>query len=296
MSHIAVLISNPKNPAVTHKTALAMKALLPAAGEVVTLDDDIASEIPFALPAGTDARSLAETLRATLDAADVAILPALNRRKRLFVADMDSTMIEQECIDELAAFVGLKEHVAKITERAMRGEIEFAPALRERVALLKDLPATVVDDVLQKTIRLMPGGRSLVMTMKKHGAYTCLVSGGFTVFTSKIASQTGFDENRGNRLVIEGGKFSGKVEEPILGSEAKLASLKELAASRQIALEDSLAVGDGANDLPMLRAAGLGVAYRAKPAVAAAADIQIERGDLTALLYLQGYRREEFAA
>jgi phosphoserine phosphatase len=295
MSHIAVLISNPENPAVTHHAALAAKALLPAAGDVVTLDDDIASEIPFVLPAGADTKALAETLRAILPAADAAILPVANRRKRLFVADMDSTMIEQECIDELAAFVGLKEHVANITERAMRGEIEFAPALRERVALLKDLPATVVDDVLQKTIRLTPGGRSLVMTMKKHGAYTCLVSGGFTVFTSKIAAKIGFDENRGNRLVVEGGKFSGKVEEPILGSEAKLASLKELAASRHIGLEDALAVGDGANDLPMLRAAGLGVAYRAKPAVAAAADIQIERGDLTALLYLQGYRREEFA-
>jgi phosphoserine phosphatase len=219
----------------------------------------------------------------------------LNRKKRLFVADMDSTMIEQECVDELAAFAGLKEHVARITERAMRGELEFPPALRERVALLKDLPATVVDDVLQKHIRLMPGGRTLVMTMKKHGAYTCLVSGGFTLFTGKIAAKIGFDEHRGNRLVVEGGKLSGKVEEPILGSEAKLAALKEIATKLKIELADTLAVGDGANDLPMLRAAGLGVAYRAKPAVAAEAAASIEHGDLTALLYLQGYRREEFA-
>ncbi|HWK01530.1 MAG TPA: phosphoserine phosphatase SerB [Xanthobacteraceae bacterium] len=296
MSHIAVLISNPETPAVTPDAVRAARALLSAPGEPVMLDGDIASEIPFVLPAGADARALTETLRAKLPAADIAILPAANRRKRLFVADMDSTMIRQECIDELAAFAGLKEHVAKITERAMRGEIEFAPALRERVALLKNLPATIVDEVLQKTIRLMPGGRSLVMTMKKHGAYTCLVSGGFTVFTSKIAAQIGFDENRGNRLVVEDGRFSGKVEEPILGSEAKLASLRELAAGQDIGLEDSLAVGDGANDLPMLQAAGLGVAYYAKPAVAAAAAIRIERGDLTALLYLQGYRREEFAA
>ncbi len=296
MSHIAVLISNPKNPVVTQNAVRAAAALLPAPGEAVRLDGDIAAEIPFALPAGTDTQALTETLRAALLDADVAILPALNRRKRLFVADMDSTMIEQECIDELAAFAGLKDHVAKITERAMRGEIEFALALRERVALLKSLPATVVDDVLQKTIRLMPGGRALVMTMKKHGAYTCLVSGGFTVFTSKIAAKIGFDENRGNRLIVEGGKFTGKVEEPILGSEAKLASLNELAAQQGLTLADALAVGDGANDLPMLRAAGLGVAYRAKPAVAAAARIRIERGDLTALLYLQGYRREEFAA
>jgi phosphoserine phosphatase len=296
MSHVAVLISNPAAPAVTPETVRTARALLPAPGEAVTLDRDIASEIPFMLPAGADATALAETLRAALPAVDAAILPAGNRRKRLFVADMDSTMIRQECIDELAAFAGLKEHVAKITERAMRGEIEFAPALRERVALLKDLPASIVDEVLHNTIRLMPGGRALVTTMKQHGAYTCLVSGGFTVFTSKIAAQIGFDENRANRLLIENGKFSGKVEEPILGSEAKLASLNQLAASRGLALADTLAVGDGANDLPMLRAAGLGVAYYAKPAVAAAAATRIERGDLTALLYLQGYRREEFTA
>jgi phosphoserine phosphatase len=296
MSHIATLISNQKNPAVTRKVALAAKALLPGADDIVTLDGEIASEIPFTLSSGADARTLADTLRAALGAIDVVIQPAANRKKRLFVADMDSTMIEQECVDELAAFVGLKEHVARITERAMRGEIDFPPALRERVALLKDLPATVIDDVLQKHIKLMPGGRTLVMTMKKHGAYTCLVSGGFTLFTGKIAAQIGFDEHRGNRLVIESGKLSGEVEEPILGSEAKLAALKDLAEKQHVDLRDTLAVGDGANDLPMLRASGLGVAYRAKPAVAAEAAARIEHGDLTALLYLQGYRREEFAA
>jgi len=295
MSHIATLISNPKNPAVTRKVAIAAKALLPGAGDIATLDGEIASEIPFSLPADSATRPLADTLRAALGQIDVVIQPAVNRKKRLFVADMDSTMIEQECVDELAAFAGLKEHVARITERAMRGEIEFPPALRERVALLKDLPATVVDDVLQKHIRLMPGGPTLVMTMKKQGAYTCLVSGGFTLFTGKIAAKIGFDEHRGNRLVVEGGKLAGTVEEPILGSEAKLAALKELAAKLKIELADTLAVGDGANDLPMLRAAGLGVAYRAKPAVAAEAAARIEHGDLTALLYLQGYRREEFA-
>ena len=295
MSHIATLISNPKNPAVTRKVAIAAKALLPGAGDIATLDGEIASEIPFSLPADSATRPLADTLRAALGQIDVVIQPAVNRKKRLFVADMDSTMIEQECVDEIAAFAGLKEHVARITERAMRGEIEFPPALRERVALLKDLPATVVDDVLQKHIRLMPGGPTLVMTMKKQGAYTCLVSGGFTLFTGKIAAKIGFDEHRGNRLVVEGGKLAGTVEEPILGSEAKLAALKELAAKLKIELADTLAVGDGANDLPMLRAAGLGVAYRAKPAVAAEAAARIEHGDLTALLYLQGYRREEFA-
>jgi phosphoserine phosphatase len=274
---------------------MAAKALLPGADDIVTLDGEIASEIPFTLSSGADARTLADTLRAALGAIDVVIQPAANRKKRLFVADMDSTMIEQECVDELAAFVGLKEHVARITERAMRGEIDFPPALRERVALLKDLPATVIDDVLQKHIKLMSGGRTLVMTMKKHGAYTCLVSGGFTLFTGKIAAQIGFDEHRGNRLVIESGKLSGEVEEPILGSEAKLAALKDLAEKQHVDLRDTLAVGDGANDLPMLRASGLGVAYRAKPAVAAEAAARIEHGDLTALLYLQGYRREEFA-
>lgn len=295
MSHIAALISNPKNPAVTRDAVEVAKALLPGAGAVATLDGEIASEIPFTSPAGADTRALTETLRAVLGAIDVVIQPDSNRRKRLLVADMDSTMIEQECIDELADFAGLKAHVAAITERAMRGEIEFASALRERVALLKDLPATVVDDVLRKHIRLMPGGRALIMTMRKHGAYTCLVSGGFTLFTGKIAAQIGFDENRGNRLMIEGGKLTGKVGEPILGSEAKLASLKELAGKLNLDLRETLAVGDGANDLPMLRAAGLGVAYRAKPAVAAEAAARVTHGDLTALLYLQGYRREEFA-
>lgn len=295
MSHIAALISNPKNPAVTRDAVEVAKALLPGAGAPATLDGEIASEIPFTSPAGADTRALTETLRAVLGAIDVVIQPDSNRRKRLLVADMDSTMIEQECIDELADFAGLKAHVAAITERAMRGEIEFASALRERVALLKDLPATVVDDVLRKHIRLMPGGRALIMTMRKHGAYTCLVSGGFTLFTGKIAAQIGFDENRGNRLMIEGGKLTGKVGEPILGSEAKLASLKELAGKLNLDLRETLAVGDGANDLPMLRAAGLGLAYRAKPAVAAEAAARVTHGDLTALLYLQGYRREEFA-
>jgi phosphoserine phosphatase len=296
MSHIATLISNPKNPAVTRKAAMAAKAQLPGAGDPAILDGQIAAEIPFVLPPGTGMPGLVESLRTALGAIDVVIQPAANRKKRLFVADMDSTMIEQECVDELAAFVGLKEHVARITERAMRGEIDFPPALRERVALLKDLPATVIDDVLQKNIKLMPGGRTLVMTMKKHGAYTCLVSGGFTLFTGKIAAKIGFEEHRGNRLVIESGKLSGEVEEPILGSEAKLAALKELGTKLGVELGDTLAVGDGANDLPMIRAAGLGVAYRAKPAVAAEAAARIEHGDLTALLYLQGYRREEFAA
>ena len=203
-------------------------------------------------------------------------------------------MIGQECIDELADFVGLREKVAAITERAMRGEIAFEPALRERVALLTGLDAKVVDEAIEHRITLTPGGKALVRTMRAHGAYAALVSGGFTVFTTRIAEMIGFDENRANELLIMGGKFLGAVREPILGKAEKLATLLELAARHELAMEETLAIGDGANDLAMLEAAGLGVAYRAKPAVAAAAQARVDHGDLTALLYAQGFRIEEF--
>jgi phosphoserine phosphatase len=203
-------------------------------------------------------------------------------------------MIGQECIDELADLVGLKEHVAAITERAMRGEIEFEPALRERVALLKGLPVSVIDDVIARRIRLTPGGRALVQTMRRNGAYTCLVSGGFTLFTGPIAAKIGFNENRGNTLLADNSTFAGRVAEPILGREAKLTTLNELRARFGLASTDTLAVGDGANDLAMIEAAGLGVAYHAKPKVAAAAHARIDHGDLTALLYCQGYARSDF--
>jgi phosphoserine phosphatase len=207
---------------------------------------------------------------------------------------MDSTMIGQECIDELADFAGLKAHVAAITDRAMRGEIEFEPALRERVALLKDMPVSVVDDVLAKRITPTPGGRELVMTMRAHGAYSCLISGGFTLFTTAVAARLGFQENRANELIVHDGKFTGEVGEPILGRAAKLATLIELVESFDLDDIDTLVVGDGANDLGMIQHAGLGVAYHAKPAVAATAAARIDHGDLTALLYAQGYGREEF--
>jgi phosphoserine phosphatase len=222
------------------------------------------------------------------------VQPVAHRRKRLFLADMDSTMIGQECIDELADYVGLKREVSAITERAMRGEIAFEPALRERVALLKGLPVGVVDEIIERRVTLMPGGRTLVQTMRAHGAYTCLVSGGFTAFTGPIAARIGFDEHRSNRLVVEGEALAGRVEEPILGREAKLATLIELRDRLGLKREEALAVGDGANDLAMLGEAGLGVAYRAKPAVATAAHARIEHGDLTALLYLQSYRADQF--
>ena len=226
---------------------------------------------------------------------DIVVQPQAVRRKKLLLADMDSTMIGQECIDELADFAGLKAHVAAITERAMRGEIEFEPAVRERVALSKGLPVGVVDEVLKTRIRPTPGGRELVMTMRAHGAYTCLISGGFTLFTRAIADQIGFQENRANRLKVGDGRLTGEVEEPILGRAAKLATLIELTESFDLDDIDTLAVGDGANDLDMIRHAGLGVAYHAKPAVSAAAAARIDHGDLTALLYAQGYRRDEFA-
>ncbi len=204
-------------------------------------------------------------------------------------------MIGQECVDELADYAGLKAHVASITERAMRGEIEFEPALRERVALLKGLPVSVVDEVLAKRITPTPGGRELVATMRAHGAYTCLISGGFTLFTSAVAAMIGFQENRANQLLVADGKLTGEVAEPILGRAAKLATLIELRESFDLDDIDTLAVGDGANDLVgMIEHAGLGVAYHAKPAVAAAAAARIDHGDLTALLYAQGYRRDEF--
>ena len=226
---------------------------------------------------------------------DVAVQPAGPRRKRLFLADMDSTMIEQECIDELADFVGLKPQVSAITERAMRGEIAFEPALRERVALLRGLPTDIVEEIIAERITLTPGGRELVATMRRDGAHTCLVSGGFTIFTGPIGETIGFDEDRSNLLLTEGEVLAGKVAEPILGREAKLATLVELRDKLGLGTEDVMAVGDGANDLAMLGEAGVGVAFHAKPAVAAAAHVRIDHGDLTALLYLQGYRREEFA-
>ena len=218
-----------------------------------------------------------------------------HRRKRLLLADMDSTMIRQECIDELAGMIGLKDHVAAITERAMRGEIAFEPALRERVALLKDLPVGAIDDLIRDRIEPMPGGRTLVRTMRAHGAHTCLVSGGFTLFTGPIGATIGFDETHANTLGVSGGRLTGTVAEPIVGKEAKRAMLVSLRERLGLSAPETMAVGDGANDLAMLGEAGLGVAFRAKPAVAAAARARIEHGDLTALLYLQGYTAAEFA-
>jgi phosphoserine phosphatase len=297
MTHVATLISNPARPAVDEHALARAASLLAQAQAPVWLDPGVAADIPFTAPADNDNRAQAEALRAAVGdmPVDVVVQAAGARRKRLFVADMDSTMIGQECIDELADFVGLKAHVSAITERAMRGEIAFEPALRERVALLKGLSGRVIDEVIATRITLMPGGRALVATMRAHGAHTCLVSGGFTLFTDRVAALVGFHENRANRLIVGAdGSLAGKVSEPILGREAKLAVLIELRDRFGLAKADTLAVGDGANDLAMLDEAGLGVAYHAKPLVAAAAHARIAHGDLTALLYLQGYRHDEF--
>ena len=227
---------------------------------------------------------------------NVIAADAATRRKRLLVADMDSTIIQQECIDEMADVLGLKPRIAAITERAMRGELEFEAALRERLALLAGIELVALESLYHDRIRLMPGAKALIATMRASGAHTALVSGGFTFFTSRVASAVGFHEDHANTLAAANGRLTGSVVGPILGREAKLATLERLRARHGLAPSDTLAVGDGANDLDMIRAAGLGVAYRAKPVVAAEAGAEITHGDLTALIYLQGYTRAEIMA
>lgn len=296
MTHVATLISTSAIAPLDADAVRVALDLLPTAVEIRWLDPGVAADILFSVENGNDNRTLSNQIRQKLAerGIDVVVQPAENRRKRLFLADMDSTMIGQECIDELADFVGSKAHVAAITERAMRGEIAFAPALMERVALLAGLHVDVIDKVIAERISLTPGARTLVATMRANGAYTCLVSGGFTLFTNKIAAMIGFDEARANELVVAAdGRLTGSVKEPILGRDAKLSTLIELRERFRFGKATTLVAGDGANDLAMIEEAGLGVAYHAKPAVAEAAAARIDHCDLTALLYVQGYRREE---
>ncbi|MGO7212555.1 phosphoserine phosphatase SerB [Rhizobium ruizarguesonis] len=295
MALVATLVANPSNPVLTPEIAEQAAKAVNASG-LYWLADGIACDI--ALRDGTDVQTAEANILAVISSApiDLVIQEQETRRKNLLIADMDSTMIGQECIDELAAEVGLKEKVATITARAMNGEIAFEPALRERVALLKGLPISVVDKVIAKRITLTPGGPELIATMKSKGHYTALVSGGFTVFTSRIAATLGFDENRANTLLEDGGILSGFVAEPILGKQAKVDALNEISARLGISPEEAIAVGDGANDLGMLHLAGAGVALHAKPAVAAEAQMRINHGDLTALLYIQGYRKTDFVS
>jgi phosphoserine phosphatase len=303
MTFVATLISNPAAPSLDAAAIDRARGALPSAQAPTWLDPGIAADIPFTgsqeHKEANGKHALADRVRAALAGApvDVLLQPTSARRKQLFLADMDSTMIRQECIDELADYVGVKPQVAAITERAMRGEIEFAPALRERVALLKGLPASVVDEVIAERIRLTPGARTLVATLRKNGVYTCLVTGGFTLFTQRIAAMIGFHENHANTLILDaGGRLTGEVAEPIFGRDAKLATLIRLTRRLGIAPDATLVAGDGANDIAMIQAAGLGVAYHAKPSIAKAAAARIDHGDLTALLYAQGYRREEFVS
>ena len=291
MKYTAVLVGNRTSAGLAASLAAAAASAASGSG-LRWLADGLAAE--FDLDADGHADPEAAIRAALADApVDVAVLPAADRRKRLLIADMDSTIIGCECIDELADFAGVKDEVAAITERAMRGELDFPEALRHRVSLLKGLPLTALQRAYDERVRLNPGARTLVRTMRAAGAVTALISGGFTFFTGLVGAAAGFAFNRANTLREADGVLTGEVDEPILGREAKLAALNDLAAQNDIPPALTLAVGDGANDLAMIGAAGLGVAYRAKPVVAAAADARLEYADLTALLYAQGYTGDE---
>jgi phosphoserine phosphatase len=261
------------------------------------IEQDVALDLTFAPAAelSFDDRSiLADALRENEVALDVLVQPVEHRSKRLLVADMDSTMITVECIDELADFAGLKTEVAAVTEAAMRGELDFEAALDARVALLEGMDESMIDRCRQERVRPTPGARELVRTMRERGGYCLLVSGGFTRFAEPVADLIGFDRAMANVLIVEDGRLTGLVRRPVVGAEAKREALLAAAAELGIGVEEALAVGDGANDLPMIRAAGLGIAYHAKPVLAEAADARIDHNDLTALLYAQGIPRSEW--
>jgi phosphoserine phosphatase len=286
MDSVLVLIASPGSGAIAGDVIAALRDL--GGAEPHWLAPGEAAEVPaFArLP-----EFLVDLRKHPIDAALVSIH---NRRKRLLIADMDSTMIEQECIDELGIAAGAGERIKDITIRAMRGELDFDGALKERVAHLKGLDAAIIGKIIRERITYMPGGPTLIATMKAHGAYTALVSGGFLPFTAAVAARLGFDENRANELIVRDGKLSGEVGLPILGQQAKVESLHRIAAKLGIEPADAIAVGDGANDLAMLSEAGLGVALHAKPHVQDGSLLRINHGDLTALLYLQGYAKSQF--
>ena len=281
------------NPAGAPLDAALPEALRNAWGgrDVIWLAPDVAAEFEVETVPATVADVRADLSRMGVD---LVVQPSAGRRKAMLIADMDSTMIEQECIDELADVAGVGEKVSEITARAMNGELDFDGALKERLSLLKGLDSAVIETVLSERITYTPGGRTLIATMKAHGAFALLVSGGFTAFTDRVAAHLGFDAHRANRLLIEDGRLTGAAAEPILGRDAKVAALEEFTAARGIGPADVIAVGDGANDLGMIERAGTGVALHAKPSVAAVAPHRIDHGDLTALLYIQGYSRDDF--
>tara|TARA_R110002049_G_scaffold44333_6_gene130200 strand:- start:57899 stop:58774 length:876 start_codon:yes stop_codon:yes gene_type:complete len=289
--YTAVLLTSPTTPTLDPALVESLRNAW-GGGDAVWLAPDVAAE--FALGAMPANRwEVWQSCQAL--GVDLVVVPTTGRRKQMLLADMDSTMIEQECIDELAEEAGVGARVKEITARAMNGELDFDGALKERVALLKGLHVSVIDKVLAERITLMPGGRTLLATMKRDGAYAGLVSGGFTAFTAKVAGLLGFDENRANTLLVQDDVLVGEVGMPILGREAKVTALEEISARLGLAEDQVIAVGDGANDLGMLQRAGMGVALHAKPAVAAQCDLRINFGDLTALLYIQGYARDDFA-
>lgn len=289
MSHVVVVIAQAGqlDPALVESLRNAW-----GGGDVLWLAPDEAAEFPIAAPPPNQWQ-VWEDLQALR--VDLAVLARANRRKRLLIADMDSTMIGQECIDELADEAGFGDRVRAITARAMNGELDFDSALKERVRLLRGLDRAVIDRVLEQRITLTPGGPDLLATMKTGGAQTALVSGGFTDFTQAVAAKLGFDTHRANQLMWDKDTLTGEVATPILGRDAKVTALHELTAQHGILPQDAIAVGDGANDLGMLHTAGMGVALHAKPSVAAACDLRINFGNLTALLFLQGFAKSDFA-
>lgn len=297
MQYVLTLTCDPTRPILVQAHADAARDALSAWGathiETTWLSPGRALDLVFEAPAidGAEAGIRAALLGL---AVDINAQPAAGRRKRLLIADMDSTIITDESLDELADFIGIKDQVAPVTARAMRGEIDFDTALRDRVRLLAGHPTSLLDRLLEERIHLTGGAEALVRTMVANGAFTALVSGGFTFLTEAVAAKVGFATHRGNVLLTRDGTLTGEVGEPILGKEAKLESLREFCAAEGLALDQTMAVGDGANDIPMLSGAGTGVAFHAKPAVAAAAQFTVDHGDLTALLYLQGYRDTEF--
>ncbi len=296
MEHVATLIAAPDSGHLTSDLAAQAAAALAAAGASVAEPDWLAPgeacDLAFG---GPDPTAAAAALRTALERAplDIGVLAAAGRRKQLLVADMESTIIAEEMLDEIAERLGLAERIAPITARAMAGELDFAEALEARVGLLAGQPAGLLDEVAQ-VITLNPGARILVQTMRGTGAVTALVSGGFTHFTAQVRAACGFDQDRANRLAVESGRLTGGLEPPILDRAAKRTALESLAAAQGLPLAATCAIGDGANDLDLLTAAGLGVGYRPKAVLRAAAEVVLDHGDLTALLYLQGYRKAEF--